>query len=120
MNVIGSRPDGSWRDRPGARRRLTLWLAPLAAAGIDVTVVFDGRATPGEVDDATAHGITALFAPGGPNAADDAIVELVRGLLDPSDVTVVTSDAALAARVRSGGASVQGVQWLRRRLEGEG
>jgi len=116
MNVIGSRPDGWWRDRPGARRRLALELGALAAAGDDVTVVFDGRATPGEVDEAQANGVTARFAPGGPNAADDAIVELVRGLPDPSDVTVVTSDAALAARVRSSGASVEGVRSLRSRL----
>src|SRR5437660_1240678 len=44
MNVIGSRPDGWWRDRPGAMRALARRLEELAArTGDEVTVVFDGR-----------------------------------------------------------------------------
>ena len=39
MNVIGSRPDGWWRDRRGAMRRLVEDLARLEG---DVTVVLDG------------------------------------------------------------------------------
>ena len=43
-NVIGSRPDGWWRDRPGATRRLVAALQSLAArTGDEITVVFDGR-----------------------------------------------------------------------------
>src|SRR6202795_4790217 len=94
MNVIGSRPDGWWRDRAGARRRLVSDLATLVGADSEVTVVFDGRPDPGEVDAAAAAGVTARFAPGGPNAADHAIVELLPGLGEREAVTVVTSDAA--------------------------
>ena len=46
-NVVGSRPDGWWRDRPAAFRRLVEALGPLAANGDEVTVVFDGRPAPG-------------------------------------------------------------------------
>ena len=119
MNVIGSRPDHWWRDRAGARRRLVSEIATLYQATTDdVTVVFDGRPEPDEADAAEAAGVTALFAPGGPNAADQAIVRLLQSLEDPSDVTVVTSDAQLAAAVRRAGASVEGARGFRRHLEG--
>jgi len=44
---VGSRPDGWWRDRPGAFRRLVDELGALVVAGDEVTVVFDGRPAPG-------------------------------------------------------------------------
>ena len=44
MNVIGSRPNGWWRDRPGAMRALVEELEAFAERGGEaVTVVFDGR-----------------------------------------------------------------------------
>ena len=116
MNVIGSRPDGWWRDRAGARRRLVAELAGLAASGDEVTVVFDGRPGAGEEAAAEAVGVTARFAPGGPNAADHAIAALVSTLAEPGEVTVVTSDAALADAVRGHGARVEGVTAFRARL----
>jgi predicted RNA-binding protein with PIN domain len=92
-------------------------LASLAGGGDEVVVVFDGRADGGEVEEAAAAGITALFAPGGPNAADHAIVALLESIEDPSAVTVVTSDAVLADAVRRVGASVEGAGTFRRRLD---
>lgn len=111
MNVIGSRPDGWWRDRPAAMRTLAEALARFAeAAGVEVTVVFDGR--PRAIE---AGGVDVRFAPqGGPNAADDVIVELVSS--DPR-VTVVTSDSRLERRVRALGADVTGAGDFRGRLE---
>src|SRR4051812_46717621 len=91
MNVIGTRPDGWWRDRSGAQRRL---VAQLGALGEPLTVVFDGRAH--ETD--PPPGIDVRFAP----HADDAIAELAG-----PDVVVVTSDRGLAARVRERGGSVE-------------
>jgi predicted RNA-binding protein with PIN domain len=120
MNVIGSRPDGWWRDRAGARRRLVSDLATLVGADSEVTVVFDGRPGPGEVDAAAAAGVTARFAPGGPNAADHAIVELLPGLGEQEAVTVVTSDGALADSVRRTGVAVEGVKAFRGRLPDSG
>jgi predicted RNA-binding protein with PIN domain len=43
-NVLGSRPDGWWKDREGATRRLVERLGAWAAASSeDVLIVFDGR-----------------------------------------------------------------------------
>jgi len=114
MNVIGSRPDGWWRDRTGAMRRLTRELDAFAAAtGDPVTVVFDGRAR--EVE---AGRVDVRFARRrGPDAADDDIAEIAAGDDDPGALRVVTSDARLAGRVRAAGAGVVGAGELRRRLD---
>jgi predicted RNA-binding protein with PIN domain len=116
MNVIGSRPTGWWRDRPGAMRELSEELGELArATGDDLTVVFDGR--PFELD--APVGVSVEFAARrGPNAADDDIAALVEGDADPAALTVVTSDRTLAERVRRSGASVVGAGDFRRRLDG--
>jgi predicted RNA-binding protein with PIN domain len=101
MNVIGSRPDGWWRDRPGAMRALADRLARWAA-GREVTVVFDGR--PFDLD---PGGVTVLFASQrGPNAADDDILRMVEADEDPGGLSVVTSDRDLSRRVRELGAEV--------------
>jgi predicted RNA-binding protein with PIN domain len=103
MNVVGSIPDGWWRDRQGAMRRLAREIAAFAAeSGESVTVVFDGK--PFEVEAAPAR---VAFAPqGGPNAADDVIERMVAGSPSPGSTTVVTSDRDLAERVRRHGAAV--------------
>jgi predicted RNA-binding protein with PIN domain len=116
MNVIGAQPDGWWRDRAAARRRLVDDVAPLIGDGTEVTVVFDGRPGVGEGDGAAAVGMEVRFAPGGPNAADDVIVEMVRTLSRPGDTVVVTSDRALADRVRRLGVTVEGTRAFRARL----
>lgn len=122
MNVIGSRPDGWWRDRSAARRQLVDQLVALAASedhmtsDDHVTVVFDGRPAPGEVAGAPRSGLDVVFAPGGPNAADRAIVRLAEDLARREDVVVVTSDTALAQDVRRLGASVEGAGAFRARL----
>lgn len=115
MNLIGSRPDGWWRDRPAARRALVAKLAPLVAAH-DIVVVFDGRAEPGEVEEAAEQDIVVRFAPGGPNAADEAIVETVEHADDPASICVVSSDGALVGRVTALGAEVRGTGSFRRLL----
>ena len=114
MNVIGSRPDGWWRDRRGAQRALIERLEALAAAtGDEVAVVFDGR--PLEL---SAEGrVEAGFASGGRGAADDAIAEWVAKDPDPGGITVVTSDAELVARVGRAGAEVASSGSFRRRLD---
>jgi predicted RNA-binding protein with PIN domain len=114
MNVIGSRPDGWWRDRTGAQVRLVAQVEGLDGEGTEITVVFDGRPH-GAVR--TESAVRLLFAPGGPNAADDAIVALVRSLERPDEAVVVTSDRNLAEKVRALGATVEGVTSFRSRLE---
>jgi predicted RNA-binding protein with PIN domain len=115
MNVIGSRPDGWWRDRRGAIEALVERLGALAQVGRQpVTVVFDGR--PFEV--AALERVEVLFASRpGRNAADDEIAVLVQRSEAPSGLRVVTSDDELAGRVRALGAEVVGAGAFRRRLD---
>jgi predicted RNA-binding protein with PIN domain len=115
MNVIGSRPTGWWRDRPGAMRALVEELREFAAReGHDVTVVFDGR--PFELD---GDGVEVMFATRrGPDAADDDIAALVQRDEAPGELSDVTSDGDLARRAREAGAAVVGAGEFRRRLDG--
>ena len=116
MNVIGSRPDGWWRDRAGARRRLVERLGALVGPQRPVTVVFDGRPGAGERDGTATNGVCVRFAPGGPNAADDLIVTLVGGASDGPPMTVITSDRTLVERIRRLGAEVESSSTLTARL----
>ena len=101
MNVVGSRPDGWWRDRRGAMRRLAASLAEFAVENEEpLTVVFDGRAF-----DLSAAPIAIEFAPGpGRNAADKVIATRAEEDADPHTLTVVTSDRELAQSVTAAGA----------------
>ncbi len=109
MNVIGSRPDGWWRDRPGAARRLTARLQELAAdTGDEIAVAFEGGKVP-DLPPGRHGGVEVLYARRhGPNAADDRIVEVVGADAEPGTLTVVTSDRELVRRVQELGASVVG------------
>src|SRR4051812_40080344 len=108
MNVVGSTPDGWWRDRRGAMKRLAESLAAYASrTGEQITVVFDGK--PFEVD---AAPVEVAFAPD----ADDDIERIVARDPEPAGFTVVTSDRALAGRVRSHGASVFPARAFREKL----
>jgi predicted RNA-binding protein with PIN domain len=115
MNVIGSRPDGWWRDRPAAMRALVGELERFAEeTGDPVTVVFDGR--PFELE---SGAVDVRFASRrGPNAADDDIAALAADDAEPAELSVVSSDAELARRVRDAGGSVVGAGEFRRRLDG--
>jgi predicted RNA-binding protein with PIN domain len=114
-NVIGSRPDGWWRDREGATRRLLGTLRRLAETGDEVTVVLDA----GPADWAGRDGAfeVAIAPRRGRDAADDEIARRLDADPDPATVRVVTSDAALAARARKRGAEVEGAGTFRRRLD---
>lgn len=119
MNVMGTRPDGWWRDRAAARQRIVGELAGFARRdGVDrVTVVFDGRTVPDEIIAGAAAGVEVAFAPGGPDAADRVIAAMAREADDPSALTVVTSDGALAGAARDAGATVMGAGTFRRLLD---
>lgn len=108
-NVVGSRPDGWWRDRPGATRRLR---DEIVAAGLpaEVVLVVEGAARQG-VRAGVDGRVRVVHAVG---TGDDAIVELLGSL--PGPTTVVTSDRGLRARVEACGAAVVGAGWLLERL----
>ncbi len=111
MNVIGSRPDGWWKDRRAAQCRLVRDLAAFAAAtGDEVAVVFDGPS-----HECGASGVDVSFATGGRNAADDEIARRAEGV--GQGWRVVTSDVELAFRACAAGADVEGSGAFRRRLD---
>jgi predicted RNA-binding protein with PIN domain len=115
MNVIGSRPDAWWKDRDAAMLRLVDMLERWAAAeGDDVTVVFERPPQP----PIRSTVIEVLHAPRPKrDAADDEIIRLLRAAADPSTIRVVTSDRWLADRAWAAGASVEGADSFRTRLE---
>jgi 8-oxo-dGTP diphosphatase len=123
-NVMGSRPDGWWRDRAAAAVRLHAELAALAAAS--TALAASGRPIlPGETDPPqfvmvlegaaraaaarvnAAEGVRVVQADG---SGDDAIVALVREL--PGRRVVVTADRELRRRCEAAGAEVRGPGWL--------
>jgi predicted RNA-binding protein with PIN domain len=116
MNVIGSRPDGWWRDRDAAMARLVDRLERFVAqTGDDVTVVFERAPRPPlrsslvEVAHATRRG---------PDAADFEIARRVEQDADPGSIQVVTSDRWLGDKVSAAGAAVHPSQAFRTRIEG--
>ncbi|MDE2838968.1 MAG: NYN domain-containing protein [Chloroflexota bacterium] len=115
-NVMGSRPDGWWRDRASASRRLVADLQPLARRSGVWTVVFDGSA-PDEASLRPGALRTEYAAHGGADAADDRIVELLRGLAAGVDALVYTSDRRLRDRATALGARVEGASVLLRGVE---
>ena len=107
-NVMGSRPDGWWKDRAGAARRLVEQIG--AWAQEDLIVFFDGAEPPDMP--APEHVEVRYATRRGRDAADDDIAALVASHPHTKDLVVVTSDAALAGRVRDAGAEVVGARWL--------
>jgi predicted RNA-binding protein with PIN domain len=115
MNVIGSRPDGWWRDRDAAMLRLVRALERWAAhEGDEVTVVFERAPSP--PIRSTVIDIAHAPRPRA-DAADYEIIRRLRGEPVPRAVRVVTSDRWLADRAWAEGASVEGAEAFRGRLE---
>lgn len=103
-NVVGSRPDGWWRDRAGAAARL---VGQLASLGEPVTVVLEGAARAG-VSAGAAEGVDVRHAPG---SGDD----LLAALCGPQTL-LVTADRGLHDRAQARGATVVGPRSLLDRL----
>jgi len=115
MNVIGSRPDGWWKDRRramvGLVDQLERWVS---ADGDDVTVVFERPPSP------AIHSslIEIAHAPrAAANSGDDEIVRLVRADARPQEIRVVTSDSTLTDRVRDAGASTYPAERFRNLID---
>ncbi len=115
MNVIGNRPDSWWRDRDAAMLRLVDLLERWAAEeGEDVTVVFERPPSP--PIRSTVIEVTHAPKPKA-DAADDEIVRRLKADPDAHQVRVVTSDRALVDRAYAVGATVEGADSFRIRLE---
>ena len=110
-NVVGSRPDGWWRDRAGAARRLRDQLSTAALPHDEVVLVLEGQARRGSPAGQEGR-LRTVHAPG---SGDDAIVEAVMaqvGVGDGRSVTVVTADRVLRDRVEAAGAGYVSPSWL--------
>jgi len=115
MNVIGTRPDGWWKDRHAAMVRLVDMLERWAAEnGDDVTVVFEQAPRP----PIRSSLIEVTHAPRPKaNSGDFEIVRRVGEEDDVRNVRVVTSDHWLTEQARAAGASVYGSAAFRLELE---
>jgi hypothetical protein len=119
-NVVGSVPDGWWRDRAGAATRLRDALATIAGHGlpapnapdwlhtppVEVVLVVEGaaRGVPGTDD------VRVVAAPG---SGDDTIVEVTATDGADRHTAVVTADRELRDRVTALGAVVLGPRTVR-------
>jgi hypothetical protein len=107
-NVVGSVPDGWWRDRAGAAVRLRDRLVPITSAGladlpgpVEVVLVVEGEAR----DIPEIEEVRVERAAG---SGDDAIVDVVASAPQGRRVVVVTADRGLRDRVTALGAEVRG------------
>jgi hypothetical protein len=125
-NVVGSVPDGWWRDRRGAAERLRDALVPLAGSGLadgsgappwacgrplDIVLVVEGAARGVE----PVPGVRVESAGG---SGDDLITEVAAGsrITDPDrPCLVVTADRGLRERVAEVGAATVGPRAVRPR-----
>jgi hypothetical protein len=111
--VIGTVPDGWWRDRRAAARRLLARLQCLHTATDEQLILVLDVVDP-ELPEGDHAGVEVRFARrSGRNAADDRIRELVAEL-GPGPMEVVTSDRALADDVRGAARIVPAKRFLDR------
>ncbi|MGW6061421.1 NTP pyrophosphohydrolase [Streptomyces sp. NPDC055189] len=111
-NVVGSVPDGWWRDRRGAAERLRDGLVTYAREGLpghpgplEVVLVVEGAARGIE----SVPGVRVESAPG---SGDDRIVELAAAAGE-RPCLVVTADRELRRRVGESGAQCAGPRTVR-------
>ncbi len=116
-NVIGSRPDGWWRDRPGAARRLLTKLAELQQHlqdSTDIIVILEGaaRAATSGPDAPDIGGLSVVLASGSGDDTIAAVTAESAAQAHKPEVTVVTADRGLRQRVEPTGATSVGPRWL--------
>ncbi|GAA3358297.1 hypothetical protein GCM10017744_032310 [Streptomyces antimycoticus] len=120
-NVIGSVPDGWWRDRRGAAERLRDRLAVLAGTGLPDRPGVPGWATRPPVDivmvvEGAARGVEpveGVRVENAPGSGDEHIVRVVAAREEGRPCLVVTADQGLRARVTALGAQVTGPRSVR-------
>ena len=108
-NVVGSVPDGWWRDRAGAAIRLRDRLAALPGTGlggiaapVEVILVVEGKAKD------IAQGPPGVRVERASGSGDDKIIALVRDEPRPRRIVVVTADRGLRDRAAALGAELLG------------
>jgi predicted RNA-binding protein with PIN domain len=108
-NVVGSRPDGWWKDRAGAARRLHERLAVSDVQYDEIVLVLEGAAKAGVAAGRDGDLVTVHA----PRDGDSAITSEARSSAERGDqVTVITADRLLQAAVHSVGARTMSPSWL--------
>jgi hypothetical protein len=123
-NVVGSVPDGWWRDRRAAAERLRDALAPLAEAGLAASGAVPGWAVVAPLDvvlvvEGAARGVASI--PGvrvesAPGSGDDLIAALAEecaAVTPGRRCLVITADRELRSRVTASGAECAGPRTVR-------
>jgi len=116
-NVMGSRPDGWWRDRAGAAERVLAGAASVLARGDSpvrrVVAVLEGRARSAHPPE--APGLEVVLAEG---EGDDAVVHAAQKVLAAGAAAwVVTSDRGLRERLPR--AEHRGPRWWFELVDGQ-
>ena len=104
-NVIGSKPNGWWRDRPGSARQFVEKLRDAGKQGripLPAVVVLEGAARAG-VAEADVDGVRVVHAA---HHGDEALVAETAAAA--SSVVFVSADRRLLERVRDLGAETMG------------
>jgi predicted RNA-binding protein with PIN domain len=115
MNVIGSRPDGWWRDRDRAVERLIGQVDRWAANRQErVTVMLEREPREGLCAERVE---VAWASAGGADAADREILARLPDWLAEDEVVVVTSDRDLKTKASAAGADVAPSRSFRAELD---
>jgi predicted RNA-binding protein with PIN domain len=108
-NVVGSVPDGWWRDRAGAAARLHGRLAVADTSYDEIVLVLEGQAKGGVPKGRDAHLRTVHASRDG----DSAITDEARAFRERGDdVVVITADRGLRQRVEALGCRTMSPSWL--------
>lgn len=108
-NVVGSRPDGWWKDRAGAAQRLHEQLLVGDTTFDEIVLVLEGGAKGGVKPGKDAH-VRTVHAP---KDGDSEIERQTAAAVEAGRrVTVVTADRFLQARVQGIGALAMSPSWL--------
>ncbi len=115
-NVVGSRPDGWWRDRAGAAARLHAKLVATDLEAAEIILVLEGQARGGVPVGRVGRVRTVHAIADG----DSAMIDLVASRVGPlNDVAVVTADRGLIAGVTHAGGSSLKPSWLLAQVDPE-
>lgn len=115
-NLIGKIPGLSLKD-PDDEAKLIRRLHRFAQrTGKPITVVFDPGAIYTPPQKQAFRDVKVIYAPQG-STADRVIATLVKKARNPREITVVTSDHALAGLVKASGAQVMHAEEFVQRME---
>ena len=108
-NVVGSRPDGWWKDRAGAARRLHEGLLTADLPYDEVVLVLEGAAKAGAAAGRDGH-VRIAHARG--SGDDEIVAQASAAVASGAVVTAVTADRMLQSRVSAVGATSLSPSWL--------